>query len=49
MRRRGHVFDERFGIGCFEDDDYCRRAREAGFRTVVAEGTVTLDELMGML
>lgn len=28
--------DERFGIGCFEDDDYCRRAQQAGFRTVVA-------------
>lgn len=28
--------DERFGIGNFEDDDYCRRARQAGFRTVVA-------------
>ncbi|MBI1349395.1 glycosyltransferase [bacterium] len=28
--------DERFGIGNFEDDDYCRRARLAGFRTVVA-------------
>lgn len=28
--------DERFGIGNFEDDDYCRRARAAGFRTVVA-------------
>jgi len=28
--------DERFGLGNFEDDDYCRRARLAGFRTVVA-------------
>ncbi|MCC7424298.1 MAG: glycosyltransferase [Planctomycetaceae bacterium] len=28
--------DERFGIGNFEDDDYCRRARKAGFRTIVA-------------
>jgi GT2 family glycosyltransferase len=27
--------DERFGIGCFEDDDYCRRAIHAGFRTVM--------------
>lgn len=31
----GH-FDERFGIGCFEDDDYTRRAREAGYRTMIA-------------
>ena len=29
-------FDERFGIGNFEDDDYCRRAREAGFNLVIA-------------
>lgn len=29
-------FDERFGIGNFEDDDYCRRAKEAGFRCAIA-------------
>lgn len=28
--------DERFGIGCFEDDDYCLRAKQAGFRAVIA-------------
>ena len=30
------TFDEQFGIGCFEDDDFCRRANAAGFRTVIA-------------
>lgn len=28
--------DERFGIGCYEDDDYCRRAIAAGWRVAVA-------------
>ncbi len=28
--------DEGFGLGNFEDDDYCRRARGAGFRAVIA-------------
>ena len=28
--------DERFGIGCFEDDDFCRRTNAAGYRTVIA-------------
>jgi len=28
--------DEQFGIGMFEDDDYCRRAIAAGYRCVVA-------------
>lgn len=30
------LLDERFGIGCYEDDDYCRRALQAGYRCVVA-------------
>jgi len=30
------MLDERFGIGCFEDDDYCLRAIQAGFRAVIA-------------
>jgi GT2 family glycosyltransferase/tetratricopeptide (TPR) repeat protein/2-polyprenyl-3-methyl-5-hydroxy-6-metoxy-1,4-benzoquinol methylase len=30
------LLDERFGIGCMEDEDYCLRAKRAGFRAVVA-------------
>jgi GT2 family glycosyltransferase/tetratricopeptide (TPR) repeat protein/SAM-dependent methyltransferase len=30
------LLDERFGVGCFEDDDYCLRALRAGFRAVIA-------------
>jgi GT2 family glycosyltransferase len=30
------LLDERFGIGNYEDDDYCRRARAHGWRLVVA-------------
>ncbi|HOQ98221.1 MAG TPA: glycosyltransferase [Anaerolineae bacterium] len=28
--------DERFGLGTFEDDDYCLRARQAGYTNMVA-------------
>jgi len=30
------LFDESFGIGNFEDDDYCLRARQAGYRLRIA-------------
>mgnify|MGYP001171398301 CR=1 FL=1 len=30
------LLDERFGIGNFEDDDYCRRAIAAGYQCVIA-------------
>ncbi|MFN0205576.1 MAG: glycosyltransferase [Planctomycetota bacterium] len=30
------LLDERFGIGNFEDDDYCVRARLAGFQCMIA-------------
>jgi ABC-type multidrug transport system fused ATPase/permease subunit/GT2 family glycosyltransferase len=29
--------DEQFGLGLFEDDDYCRRLHAAGLRTVLAQ------------
>jgi GT2 family glycosyltransferase/2-polyprenyl-3-methyl-5-hydroxy-6-metoxy-1,4-benzoquinol methylase/tetratricopeptide (TPR) repeat protein len=31
------LLDEQFGIGNFEDDDYCRRAIQAGFKAVIAQ------------
>ena len=31
------LLDERFGIGNYEDDDFCRRALNAGFQAVIAE------------
>lgn len=33
------VLDERYVLGNFEDDDYCRRAVNAGFKCLVAEDT----------
>jgi O-antigen biosynthesis protein len=44
MLIRGHVieivgaFDESFGIGNFEDDDYCLRAIDAGYELRIAAG-----------
>jgi GT2 family glycosyltransferase/tetratricopeptide (TPR) repeat protein len=35
LERTGH-FDERFGLGFFDDDDLCVRARQAGFRLLIA-------------
>jgi GT2 family glycosyltransferase/tetratricopeptide (TPR) repeat protein/2-polyprenyl-3-methyl-5-hydroxy-6-metoxy-1,4-benzoquinol methylase len=29
------LLDERFGVGCFEDDDYCLRAIRAGYRAMI--------------
>ncbi|MBI4375734.1 MAG: glycosyltransferase family 2 protein [Elusimicrobia bacterium] len=31
------TLDERFGIGCYEDFDYCLRLRQAGYELVLAE------------
>ncbi|MFI5455270.1 MAG: glycosyltransferase [Isosphaerales bacterium] len=30
------LLDEQFGVGCFEDDDYCLRAIQSGYRAAIA-------------
>jgi len=32
------MLDEQFRIGCFEDDDFCRRARAAEYRALIVPG-----------
>src|SRR5262249_34180494 len=36
LRKIGSALDERYGIGFFEDDDLCLRARKAGLRLRIA-------------
>lgn len=31
------LLDERFAKGCYEDDDFCLRASQAGFRLIIAD------------
>ena len=49
MPRRIHEIvgdlDERFGLGGFEDDDYCNRVRKAGFEIAIAEDVFIHHEL----
>ena len=35
--REAGLFDESFGIGNYEDDDYCKRVIAAGYKLVIAE------------
>lgn len=37
VQRAVGTFDEQFGIGNFEDDDFCLRVRKAGYRVAIAQ------------
>jgi GT2 family glycosyltransferase/glycosyltransferase involved in cell wall biosynthesis len=39
------VLDEDYGLGYFEDDDYCRRVEKAGFDMVIADDVFVHHEL----
>jgi GT2 family glycosyltransferase len=39
------LLDESFGLGFFEDDDYCQRIRQAGFRIGIADDVFIHHEL----
>lgn len=49
MRRQVYAtagpLDEAFGLGFFEDDDYCRRVQQAGWKVVCAEDAFVHHQL----